>query len=187
MGVGEGKHDDRSEDMDRTELALHSRVVSRQVEPSRDAPDPRTSYVVFSQSPEARLDIHAWNAHAARFFATRLGLTEGDRLVVAPPGGMSLSASTRTLVGRPREAADLMAAQAADPSCSGLSLLARRCPVVWLVVRESDDDALALWLASILSSALLGPVLDTRGPELFGAKTAREKAERALGFCVEKK
>jgi hypothetical protein len=48
---------------------------------------------------------------------------------------------------------------------------------VWLVVRESPDDRVALTLAAILASALLGPVLAPEGDELFGVRTARLKLE----------
>ena len=55
--------------------------------------------------------------------------------------------------------------------------MARRCQTVWLVARTDDADPLALRLAAILASVVLGPILDARGPELFGVKTARAKLE----------
>jgi hypothetical protein len=135
--------------------------------------------VVFAQG-EARLDVSAWNAHAERFFRTRIGVTEASPspeavcFVVAPEGA---APGTRWAHARPRAIEDLALADAAEARVGGggLALLARRCPTVWLVAREADDDALALRLAAILAGVLLGPILDVRVPELFGVKTARAK------------
>ena len=153
-------------------------------------------YVVFAQRTDARVDIDAWSAHAERFFATRLGLAEDmrpppgspapcvarARFVVAPGDGKGDSTGDgpgiRQASARPRDERDLALAERADGAGTGLALLARRCPTVWLVTREGDDDRLALRLATILSSVLLGPILDPGRMELFGAKTARGKLER---------
>jgi hypothetical protein len=51
---------------------------------------------------------------------------------------------------------------------------------VWLVSRKGDRDPLALRLASILASVLLGPILDVQSGELFGVKTARAKLDAML-------
>jgi hypothetical protein len=155
---------------------------------------PRESaYVVFAQSADARVDIAAWSAQAERFFATRLGLAEDKRyaageaaprwdearVVVAPTGA---APGIRSACARPCEADDLALAVSADeragPGGTGLALVARRCQTVWLVSRTVDPDPLALRLAAILASVLLGPILDVRVPELFGVKTARAKLER---------
>ena len=147
--------------------------------------------MVFAQRADARVEIDAWRAHAARFFTTRIGLAEDKRydpdapaprvdsarFVVAPPGE---SPGIRTAFARPRDDEDLALAEAADARAggTGLALLARRCPTVWLVAlvaREGNDDTLALHLAAILASALLGPILEVRKGELYGVKTAREK------------
>jgi hypothetical protein len=58
-----------------------------------------------------------------------------------------------------------------------MSLLAQRCEVVWLVTFESDDDRVALTIAAILASTLLGPILSPAGDEVFGVRTARMKLE----------
>jgi hypothetical protein len=143
--------------------------------------------LVFDQRDDARIEVDAWNAQAERFFATRIGLaeatrpspaprTEEARFVVAPndepPGIRAVSAG-------PRQASDLALAQAAEAAAGGggLALLAARCPIVWRVAREHDDDPLALRLAAILASVLLGPIVDPKGPEIFGVKTARAKLE----------
>jgi hypothetical protein len=161
---------------------------------TRDATTPvrEAAFLVFAQRPDARVDIAGWSAQAERFFSTRLGLaeekryasgasaplTDEARFVVAPeretPG-------IRSAFARPCEADDLalatMADERAGPGGTGLALVARRCQTVWLVSRACDPDPLALRLAAILASVLLGPILDVRGPELFGVKTARAKLE----------
>jgi len=153
------------------------------------------AFLVFAQRADARIDIAGWNAQAERFFSTRLGLTEdkrypaghaapladGARFVIAPQGEPP---GIRSAHARPRDPEDLALAAAADERAgiggTGLALVARRCPTVWLVSRELDSDPLALRLAAILASVLLGPVLDVRVPELFGVKTARAKLEALL-------
>jgi len=139
------------------------------------------AYLVFSSAPEPRFDVAAWDGQAQRFFSTRLARVgpEGDgeaRIRVTPP---QEPAGERLLSARPRDAADLALAEEAEVRANGggLVLLARRCHTVWLVVREGEDDRLALRLAMVLASVVLGPILDARGPELFGVKTARAKLE----------
>jgi hypothetical protein len=147
-------------------------------------------YVVFAQRPDARVEIDAWSAHAERFFATRLGLAEAPRhapgspqprsdrarFVVAPAGARE-DAGIRDAEARPASDADRERADRADRG-GGLALLVRRCPTVWLVAREAPDDPLALRLAAILSSVLLGPLIDPVVGDLIGAKTARERLQR---------
>jgi hypothetical protein len=159
----------------------------------RDAID--AAYMVFAQRPDARVEIEAWSAHAERFFATRLGLTaekryatgevprtDAARFVIAPDGH---APGIREASARPCVENDVALATAADervgPGGTGLALLARRCPTVWLVERALDPDPLALRLAAILASIFLGPILDPRIPELFGVKTARAKLEALDG------
>jgi hypothetical protein len=162
--------------------------VAALVTPGRDA-----GFLVFSQAGDARIDIDAWDAHAARFFATRIGLTEdrhypsasavplGDavRFVIAPHGRPP---AIRSAFARPREDEDLALAEAADARSgfTGLALLARRCPTVWLVEREGATDRMALRLSAVLASVLLGPILESRTGELFGVKTARAKITESL-------
>jgi hypothetical protein len=150
-----------------------------------------TCFVVFSQVPAAGVDIAGWDAHAARFFRTRLSLVDvGDApastastasaVRIAPEGK---PASVRRVRGRQRDPRDLAAAEAADVGNSGLALLARRCGAVWLVEREAEDAPLAgdaaLRLAAIVASVVLGPILDARVPELLGVKSARSRFESA--------
>lgn len=68
-----------------------------------------------------------------------------------------------------------------------MSLLAERCKMLWLVMIEGDAgasapdpdaDRVALTIAAILASSLLGPILSPNGDELFGVRTARLKLER---------
>jgi hypothetical protein len=154
-----------------------------------DEPDRSATFTVFAQQPNAALDIAALKAHAARFFAAKLGLTvdksygaeppevDAARIVLASDDGMA--AGTRLCFARRTVGADLAAAEDAErvQRTHGMALLAQRCPMVWLVVRESPDDRVALTLAAILASALLGPILAPEGDELFGVRTARLKLE----------
>jgi hypothetical protein len=159
-------------------------------------PSPAEAFTVFAQRPDAVLDIVQLGRQAERFFGTKLGLTvdkrysartpdvDAARIVVASAAG----SGTRLCYGRPSDDRDQAAAEAAErkQSSSGMSLLALRCPMVWLVASEGtpapndeEDDKVALALAAILASVLLGPILSPRGDELFGVKTARLKLERS--------
>jgi hypothetical protein len=134
-----------------------------------------SSFLVFSQSKDATRDLPAWDAHAARFFATRLQAGESDVILVAHGGD---APAPIRVTGRARDAEDLALADRAEARAGGgLGLLARRCHTVWLVERRADDDPVALRLAAILASVLLGPILDARVPELLGVKTARERLQ----------
>lgn len=147
------------------------------------SPEGEAGYLVFAQQESADPGVDAWNAYATRFFKTRLGLAEEPRrdesgvnlrIVVAPedaPPGI------RSVLGRLRSAVDLATAEAAEAHSGGggLSLLARRCNAVWLVVRDGEPDGTALLLAAILAGSLLGPILDSRSLDLFGVKTARAR------------
>jgi hypothetical protein len=84
------------------------------------------------------------------------------------------------VLARPAADQDYSLASDAEARMSrgGLGLLARRCPVVWEIARETLPDPDALRIAAVLASVLLGPILDPdheRGPDIFGVKTAREK------------
>jgi len=138
-----------------------------------------SAFVVFAQSTGTTVDVDAWNAQAARFFGARIGLAETSTspptaLVVAPDGE---SPGVRRVYSRPRHADDLALAEAADATQTGLALLARRCTSVWLVERVEEPDRLALRLAIVMASVMLGPILDARAPELFGVKTGRAKLD----------
>ena len=164
---------------------------------------PEASFAVFAQARDASVDIEAWNRHAERFFATRVGLTEERRgpaatmdvvgFVIAPAEERP---AVRRAFARPAQEEDYARAEAAEATApgAGLARLARRCGMVWLVEREDamdesvgetvgetvgtrDGDRAALLLAAILASILLGPILDGRTRELFGVKTARAKLE----------
>jgi hypothetical protein len=141
-----------------------------------------THLLVFAQQPGPSLDVAAWDAQARRFFATRLTLVsvegQAEALVRVAPG--KGAAKERRVSARARTAEDLAMADAAEAKHGGgLGGLAHRCPTVWSIACEGEDDTTALLLAAILASVGLGPVLDPRGPEIFGVKTARAKLERA--------
>lgn len=137
-------------------------------------------WLVFSQSAEPSLDVAAWDAHARRFFDARLvsagvGGPGELRVVVTPKQG---PAGERTVVARLRTAHELALAEEAEVrQGGGLGLLARRCPTVWSVACDGPDDRVALLLAAVLAGVGLGPIVDPRGPEIFGVKTARAKLQ----------
>lgn len=152
-------------------------------------PDRSAAYTVFAQRDGAVLDLPAIRSHASRFFGAKLGLTvdkrygatapevDAARVVLACDDGTA--SGTRLCFGRPATPDDHAAAATAEQAqgTSGMSLLARRCRTVWLVTRETDDDRVALTIAAIFASTLLGPILSPAGDELFGVRTARLKLE----------
>jgi hypothetical protein len=155
-------------------------------------PDAGGAYTVFAQRPDARLDVPALKAQAARFFDAKVGLTV-DKRYLAPPDvdaarvvistAEPAGSGTRLCYGRPSTEADRARADTAERAQGtyGLALLARRCPTVWLVVRQpaaGDEDRAALMLAAILASLLLGPILSPSGDRIFGVRTARELLTR---------
>ena len=160
------------------------------------APPPlHDAYLVFAQRSDARLETEAWTRNAAQFFDARLGLTvdkrhdpsrpapsrDAARVVIAPASGDP--PGTRLCFARPRTDADLAAAEVAEASAgplavAGMVTLARRCGVVWLVVTEGDvpdRDRVALRIAGVVASVVLGPILAPSGGAIFGVKTARAR------------
>lgn len=147
------------------------------------------TYAVFSQRADAALDVEAIKGQAERFFASRVGLTvdkryeevapETDAARVVIAGGDGTSSGTRLCYGRPVDAADLAAAEAAERAMGtyGLALLAQRCKTIWLLVPEVEDDRAALTLAAIFASHMLGPIMSPGGQELYGVRGARLKLE----------
>lgn len=155
-------------------------------------PPRKGSLLVFSQGPNVVLDMEAVKRSAERFFAAKVGLTvekdyggfdgpqeDAARVVLAAAD----AAGTRLVFGRRTTDADVVAAEAAERAQGtyGLALLAQRCPTAWLVVPEADDDPVALSIAAIFASVMLGPILAPDGETIFGVKTAREKLERPKG------
>lgn len=151
--------------------------------------DQSAGYSVFVQRGDATLDVAALRAHASRFFGARLGLTvdkrygrdlptsDAARIVLAVDDGTA--SGTRLGFGRPALAPDHAAAEAAEraQATHGMALLAQRCATVWLVARETKDDRVALTIAAILASSMLGPILSPDGDQLFGVRTARMMLE----------
>jgi hypothetical protein len=149
---------------------------------------PGEAFLVFAQGTDARPQVDAWQRQAERFFATRIELATGGpadgpsprestvTVVVAPKGR---PAGTRTCHGRPRTDEDLARALDAERRAgpAGLGDLTRRCGYVWLVERDGAADRLALLLAAVLASVVLGPILAPEGA-LFGVKTARQKLDQ---------
>jgi hypothetical protein len=144
------------------------------------------AYSVFAQQRDARMDAAAWDRHARQFFEAEVKLTrpkaygatapmtDGAHVVVAVRGR---EGGVRSVFLRPRTDADLAFAEEAERAAGGggMALLAKRCEMVALVAVTSEDDEVALWLAAILASVVLGPILSPSRPEIFGIRTARVK------------
>jgi hypothetical protein len=154
------------------------------------APDRSSAFTVFSQRGDACLDMAGLRQNALRFFATKVGLSvdkrygerapasDAARVIVASDDG--LAQGTRLCFGRPTEALDLAVVEEAErrQQSSGMALLAARCPTVWLVTTEGgDDDRVALTLAAIFASVMLGPIVPPSGSAAFGVRTARQRLE----------
>lgn len=153
------------------------------------SPARTAAFTVFSQQPSPILDIGRLKQQAARFFGAKVGLTvekkfsgylpkeDAGNVVLAMNDGSA--AGTRLVVGRARTDADLAVAENAErvANTTGMALLAQRCPSLWLVVFENENDRVALTIAAIFASVFLGPILPPGGDELFGVRTARLKLE----------
>lgn len=153
-------------------------------------PERSTSFLVFSQRGDACLDIAQLKQQATRFFGAKVGLSvdkrygdnppmsDAARVIVASDDG--LAAGTRLCFGRPADTTDGALVEDAErhQGSTGMALLAQRCPTVWLIETEGgDDDRVALVLAAIFASVMLGPIVPPRGDDVFGVRTARLKLE----------
>jgi hypothetical protein len=148
------------------------------------------AFTIFAQRTDARLEASTWAQKASQFFATNLGLTvdktydadfpriDAARVVIAPRGSGE-AGGTRLCYARPRTDDDLRAAREAEGRVgfAGLADLAGRCAYVWLVEAEEADDRVALRIAAIVASVVLGPILTPRGESLLGVKSARLRLE----------
>ena len=155
------------------------------------APDASACYSVFAQRPDARLD-HATITHqAAQFFAAKLGFTvdkkydeaeppevDAVRVILACDDGSA--SGTRLVFGRRADPDDLANAADAEKRSNGygLSLLAQRCPMIWLVMPESNEDRVALTIAAIFASTLLGPIVTPGALKIMGVRSARLELEK---------
>lgn len=155
------------------------------------APERSSAYLVFSQRPDACLDMTSIKQHAQRFFATKVGLTvdkkygddppgsDAARIVVATDDG--LASGTRLCFGRAADMTDLAIVEDAERAqgSTGMALLAQRCPTIWLIETEGgEEDRVALTLAAILASVLLGPIVPPKADRVFGVRTARLELEK---------
>lgn len=154
-------------------------------------PDRDACFAVFSQDRDARLATSALKQNATRFFGAKIGATvdksyvgaidvDAARIVIATED--ATTSGTRLCFGRPVTLADREAADEAERAqgTNGLADLARRCRMLWLIVPETHDDRVALTLAAVFATVMLGPILrvtSDRGAEIFGVRTARTKLE----------
>jgi hypothetical protein len=172
---------------------LDARGVLRPGAPRALEPVRSSSLLVFGQRRDATLDLGALRAQASRFFRAKIGLTVDKRYGADPPetdaarvvlaSDDGLTSGTRFVYGRRADSSDLAAAEQAERTQGtyGMALLAARCPTAWLIPTIGEDDRVALTIAAIFASVLLGPILAPDGASLFGVRTARERLERPPG------
>ena len=154
-----------------------------------DTPYREACFSVFAQRTDLHLDAAALKHQASTFFDAKLGLTVDKRYDVESPAldaarvvlvcDDGSAAGTRLVFGRPVAPDDLVAAAEAERRAGtfGLTELAHRCRILWLVVPDATDDRVALTLAAIFASTMLGPILSPDAESLFGVRTARLKLE----------
>jgi hypothetical protein len=138
---------------------------------------------VFSQQPDLRACLPKLLQHARRFFAAELEvLADQPELRLHFESARYPGSGTFRISARPSTPDDQFAAEAAEARgrAGGMSLLAARCPAVWVVTAESDVTGSAeLQLTALLASVALGPVLPADEETLYGVRGAMERAEKA--------
>lgn len=142
------------------------------------------SFLVFAQKEGVTLDLPRWQRHARDYFGTTVtAVTAGSGHRVSVEGGGLAAAASRGLHLAPRTPEDLAVAErvAAATGGGGLDLLAARCPFVWRIEAQGDDDRASLLLAAVIASVALGPILSPSRCSLFGVRTARERLEVGKG------
>jgi hypothetical protein len=148
------------------------------------------NYRIFAQCTESPVDLARLLLNAARAFEPDVRVQaklDSDELGSAFSAGLRVVAhsardgwtATFTLKVRRASVMDVADARAADAHgrVYGMSLLAEQCPMVLLFEPAADtaEEVIALVLA-LLASAVQGPVLSTDAKELFGVRTALERA-----------
>jgi len=146
-------------------------------------------FYVFSQQDDGRFLASALDEQATRFFGGKVGFAipkkypgnfpkrDAARLVVLPKDA---AAATITVLARPRTDADRRRAEDAAFAMNGgnMDAVAARCPTVYEIYASAEEQHHALLLAAVLSSALLGPIIDPADGSIFAVRTARERLER---------
>ncbi|HYQ15077.1 MAG TPA: hypothetical protein VEQ58_04960 [Polyangiaceae bacterium] len=143
---------------------------------------------VFSQQPELLAALPKLLQHARRFFAAEVDvLSDQPVLRLRLESARYPGAGTFNIEQRATTADDLFTAEQAEARgrAGGMSLLAARCPVVWVVTAEADVTGSAeLQLSALLASVALGPVLPADESTLYGVRGAMERAEAAAKSAV---
>lgn len=147
---------------------------------------------VFSQQADLVAALPKLLQHARRFFSAELEVLSASPTERSDPQRALVAldlASARypghgrfQVESRPATADDLRAAQGAEVrgKAVGMSSLAARCPVVWVVTPEPGVTGTAeLQLLGLLASVALGPVLPEDEGTLYGVRGAMERAEKA--------
>jgi len=145
---------------------------------------------VFSQQPDLVAALPKLLAHARRFFAIELDVLSASASERPDPADavVSVQLESARYPGRGRfriesrrtTNADRQAAADAEVrgKAGGMSLLAARCPALWIITPVGDVSGSAeLQLSALLASVALGPVLPRDGSTLYGVRGAMERAE----------
>jgi hypothetical protein len=147
---------------------------------------------VFSQQADLVAALPKLLQHARRFFAAELEVLSASPPDRPEPGQavVQLELASARYPGRGRfriesraaTADDRFAAEAAEArgKAGGMSLLAARCPTLWVLTPEGEVLGTAeLQLSALLASVALGPVLPEDESTLYGVRGAMERAEKA--------
>jgi hypothetical protein len=152
---------------------------------------------IFARHGEASVDLGRRLQNAARAFEPDVRVQRIDRGQLAG----RFCAGVRVAMNSPRDdwtasfelrvrhatAVDLAAAREADARSQhfGMSLLAENCSLIWELepAPQAQQKPVELMVA-LAASAALGPVLSEDGSELFGVRTALERARTLSSLAV---
>lgn len=138
------------------------------------------THLVFAQGADSTFPASDLSTHAERHFDLSLAVTRD-------PSGVRVDVKAENAAGsylitvRQRTAADLARAEIAEQhgAASGMSALAARCGVVWVVEASPESRDWLTWdFCALLALTALGPILPEDGATLLGVKSARALAQR---------
>lgn len=147
---------------------------------------------VFSQQLDLVSALPKLLQHARRFFSAELEVLSASEIERPEPrqAFVELELTSARYPGHGRfrvesrstTSDDQFAAESAEARgrAGGMSSLAARCPVVWVVTPQDEPTGSAeLQLSALLASVALGPVLPEDESTLYGVRGAMERAEKA--------
>ena len=138
------------------------------------------THLVFAQGVDSTLPVSVLTANAARHFDLSLAVSEPERETRVEVKAEQAAGSYLITV-RPRSASDLAHAEAAEQrgTAAGMSALAARCGLVWVIEASPESPEWLTWdFCALLALTALGPILPEDGSTLLGVKSARALAVR---------